>query len=64
MGQGVDHYFIFETTGGFCGIAWSAVGIITRGTVRTLSLYGYARVSTLDQDLSIQHSALKGRGAR
>ncbi len=27
-----------------------------------MALYGYARVSTLDQDLSIQHSALKGAG--
>jgi DNA invertase Pin-like site-specific DNA recombinase len=27
-----------------------------------MSLYGYARVSTLDQDLSIQHAALKAAG--
>jgi DNA invertase Pin-like site-specific DNA recombinase len=27
-----------------------------------MSLYGYARVSTVDQDLSIQHSALKMAG--
>ena len=27
-----------------------------------MSIYGYARVSTLDQDFSIQHSALKTAG--
>ncbi len=27
MGQTADQYFIFETAGGFCGIAWNAVGI-------------------------------------
>lgn len=27
MGQTVHHYLIFETAGGFCGIAWNAVGI-------------------------------------
>jgi methylated-DNA-[protein]-cysteine S-methyltransferase len=27
MGQAVDHYSIFETAGGFCGIAWNSVGI-------------------------------------
>ena len=27
-----------------------------------MSVYGYARVSTLDQDLSIQHTALKAAG--
>jgi DNA invertase Pin-like site-specific DNA recombinase len=27
-----------------------------------MSIYGYARVSTLDQDLSIQHAALKTAG--
>jgi DNA invertase Pin-like site-specific DNA recombinase len=27
-----------------------------------MSLYGYARVSTLDQDLSIQRTALKAAG--
>jgi DNA invertase Pin-like site-specific DNA recombinase len=27
-----------------------------------MSLYGYARVSTLDQDLTIQHAALKAAG--
>lgn len=27
MGQSVHHYTIFETAGGFCGIAWNDVGI-------------------------------------
>jgi methylated-DNA-[protein]-cysteine S-methyltransferase len=27
MGQTIQHYLVFETTGGFCGIAWSDVGI-------------------------------------
>lgn len=27
MGQTVHHYFIFETAGGYCGIAWNEVGI-------------------------------------
>jgi methylated-DNA-[protein]-cysteine S-methyltransferase len=27
MGQGPHHYLIFETAGGFCGIAWNNVGI-------------------------------------
>ena len=27
MGQTVHHYFIFETVGGYCGIAWNEVGI-------------------------------------
>ena len=27
MGQAVQHYLIFETAGGFCGIAWNNVGI-------------------------------------
>ena len=27
MGQTVHHYFVFETAGGFCGIAWNGVGI-------------------------------------
>jgi hypothetical protein len=26
MGQAVHHYLIFETAGGFCGIAWKNVG--------------------------------------
>ena len=27
MGQTTHHYFIFETAGGFCGIAWNGAGI-------------------------------------
>ena len=27
MGQEIHHYFIFETAGGFCGIAWNSIGI-------------------------------------
>src|SRR4051812_26019827 len=27
MGQTIDHYLIFETVGGFCGIAWNHAGI-------------------------------------
>jgi methylated-DNA-[protein]-cysteine S-methyltransferase len=27
MGQTVHHHLIFETAGGFCGIAWNSVGI-------------------------------------
>ncbi|MBV9219975.1 MAG: cysteine methyltransferase, partial [Methylobacteriaceae bacterium] len=27
MGQAAQHYLIFETAGGFCGIAWNDVGI-------------------------------------
>ena len=27
MGQAPHHYLIFETAGGFCGIAWNNVGI-------------------------------------
>jgi methylated-DNA-[protein]-cysteine S-methyltransferase len=27
MGQAAHHYLIFETAGGFCGIAWNKVGI-------------------------------------
>ena len=27
MDQEVHHYFIFETAGGFCGIAWNSIGI-------------------------------------
>jgi methylated-DNA-[protein]-cysteine S-methyltransferase len=27
MGQTAQHYVVFETTGGFCGIAWSNIGI-------------------------------------
>jgi methylated-DNA-[protein]-cysteine S-methyltransferase len=27
MGKTIDHYLIFETAGGFCGIAWNDAGI-------------------------------------
>jgi methylated-DNA-[protein]-cysteine S-methyltransferase len=27
MGRGAHHYHVFETAGGFCGIAWNSVGI-------------------------------------
>src|SRR5438045_2423114 len=27
MGQTEHHYLVFETAGGFCGIAWNDVGI-------------------------------------
>jgi methylated-DNA-[protein]-cysteine S-methyltransferase len=27
MGQAAHHYLVFETAGGFCGIAWNVVGI-------------------------------------
>ncbi len=27
MGRTTQHYFIFETAGGYCGIAWSELGI-------------------------------------
>src|SRR5450432_764526 len=27
MGETARHYVIFETSGGFCGVAWSDVGI-------------------------------------
>ena len=27
MGQSIHHYLIFETAGGFCGIAWNDIGI-------------------------------------
>jgi len=27
MGRTAHHYLMFETAGGFCGIAWSSVGI-------------------------------------
>ncbi len=27
MGQSAENYFVFETAGGFCGIAWNGAGI-------------------------------------
>ena len=42
MGQTADHYLIFKTVGGFCGIAWNSVGI-TRFLLPTSSLEAAAR---------------------
>jgi methylated-DNA-[protein]-cysteine S-methyltransferase len=28
MGQALHHYTVFETAGGFCGLAWSADGVV------------------------------------
>jgi methylated-DNA-[protein]-cysteine S-methyltransferase len=43
MGQTMHHYFIFETAGGFCGIAWNNVGI-TRFQLPTRSPAATERV--------------------
>src|ERR1700730_17851245 len=43
MGQTAQHYFIFETAGGFCGIAWSNVGI-TRFQLPTRSAEATERI--------------------
>jgi methylated-DNA-[protein]-cysteine S-methyltransferase len=43
MGQTAHHYFIFETAGGFCGIAWSNAGI-TRFQLPTRSAETTERV--------------------
>jgi len=43
MGDTAHHYFIFETAGGFCGIAWNNVGI-TRFQLPTKSAEGTQRV--------------------
>ncbi|MGH6861779.1 MAG: methylated-DNA--[protein]-cysteine S-methyltransferase, partial [Phyllobacterium sp.] len=42
MGQTVQHYRVFETAGGFCGIAWNGVGI-TRFQLPTRSAEGTER---------------------
>jgi hypothetical protein len=42
MGQTAHHYLIFETAGGFCGIAWNNVGI-TRFQLPTKSAEGAER---------------------
>jgi hypothetical protein len=45
MGEAPHHYLIFETTGGFCGIAWNNEGITrfqlpTKSSIRpTYSLH-------------------------
>ena len=40
---GADHYLIFETAGGFCGIAWNSVGI-TRFQLPTKSATATERI--------------------
>src|SRR5260370_22243130 len=43
MGRTAHHYFIFETAGGFCGIAWNSVGI-TRFQLPTRSAEATERI--------------------
>jgi len=43
MGQTVHHYLIFETAGGFCGIAWNELGI-TRFQLPARSAEGSERL--------------------
>jgi methylated-DNA-[protein]-cysteine S-methyltransferase len=43
MGQTANHYLIFETAGGFCGIAWNNVGI-TRFQLPTRSADATKRI--------------------
>jgi methylated-DNA-[protein]-cysteine S-methyltransferase len=43
MGQTAQRYFIFETAGGFCGIAWNDVGI-TRFQLPTRSAEATQRI--------------------
>src|SRR5882762_6727969 len=43
MSQTAHHYLIFETAGGFCGIAWSKVGI-TRFQLPTKSAEATERI--------------------
>jgi methylated-DNA-[protein]-cysteine S-methyltransferase len=43
MGQAAGHYLIFETAGGFCGIAWNSVGI-TRFQLPTKSATATERI--------------------
>jgi methylated-DNA-[protein]-cysteine S-methyltransferase len=43
MGQAAHHYLIFETASGFCGIAWSKVGI-TRFQLPTRSAEATERI--------------------
>jgi methylated-DNA-[protein]-cysteine S-methyltransferase len=43
MGQKIQHYHIFETAGGFCGIAWNEAGI-TRFQLPTSSHDGTERL--------------------
>ena len=46
MGRTACHYFIFETAGGYCGIAWSEVGI-TRFQLPTRSAEATERLLRL-----------------
>src|SRR5260370_19473253 len=43
MGRTAHHYLIFETAGGFCGIAWNSVGI-TRFQLPTRSAKATERI--------------------
>ena len=43
MGQAAHHYLIFETRGGFCGVAWNNVGI-TRFQLPAKSAEGAQRM--------------------
>src|SRR5205823_7024269 len=43
MGRTADHYLIFETASGFCGIAWNNVGI-TRFQLPTRSAEAAERI--------------------
>src|SRR6476619_271004 len=43
MGQSAHHYCVFETAGGFCGIAWNDVGI-TRFQLPTKSAEATERI--------------------
>jgi hypothetical protein len=43
MGRTAHHYLIFETAGGFCGIAWNSVGI-TRFRLPTRSAKATERI--------------------
>jgi methylated-DNA-[protein]-cysteine S-methyltransferase len=43
MGQTAQHYFIVETAGGFCGVAWNNVGI-TRFQLPTKSAAATERI--------------------
>src|SRR5438067_11335607 len=43
MGRTAQHYLVFETAGGFCGIAWNSVGI-TRFQLPTRSAKATERI--------------------
>ena len=42
-GQAAHHYLVFETAGGFCGIAWNGAGI-TRFQLPTKSATATERI--------------------